>query len=197
MAKKTQNSPRTKKAQKSDAPKTPQERDAILTFITEELLSPNNTHVEIDFNNPQGLDSEVNEFIKKKKIKRDRVGRPTKMTPGTLKKLKIAYLIDCTDVEACGYAGISHQTLYNFQEKNPGFVELKRKWKDTYIMAARLNVMRSVVKDGNMDDSWKALRAKRRNEYAEKTIVQEERTVSTDELEKIPKGEYEQIEEKK
>ena len=189
--------PRTRKAKKKDAPKTPQERNAILAFLKEEIIAPNNTQVDIDFNNPKGLDEEINAVIKKKKIKRDRVGRPTKMTEPTLRKLKVAFLINCTDAEACGFAGIAPPTLYEFQKKHPEFTELKRKWRDTHVMAARLNVFRSVVKDQNMGDSWLTLKTQRKDEYSEKHIVTDENVVSIDDLEKISQGDYEALPEEK
>lgn len=197
MAETKKKRPRTTKAKKKNAPKTPAERDAILAFLTEEIVAPNNTTADIDFNNPKDLDDEINAIVKKKKIKRDRVGRPTAMTEPTLRKLKVAYLINCTDEEACGFAGIGTTTLYDFQKKHPEFTELKKKWRDTHVMAARLNVFRSVVKDANMGDSWLTLRTQRKDEYSEKHIVTDKNVVSIEELEKISQGDYEKLPEEK
>lgn len=193
MAKTNSKKRRTRKADKSKAPKTPQERDELLAFLTEEILMPNNINVDIDLANPDALDKELNDVIQKKKIKRDEVGRPTVMTVPTLRKLKLAYLIDSTDAEACDFAGIGESTLYDFQKAHPQFSELKRKWKDTYIMAARLNVMRSVVQNKNVEDSKWLLKAKRNNEFAEKNITEHQNAVTADDLEKIANGDYEEL----
>jgi hypothetical protein len=55
-------------------------------------------------------------------------GRPTKMTPDTVKKLEEAFLLGCSDIEACLVADISKQTLYNSNETG-GFVSTDMKWK--------------------------------------------------------------------
>lgn len=193
MATKKRKGKRTRKAKKSDAPKTPAERDDLLAFITDELIAPNNIKVDIDFTDPKGNDEELNRIITKKKIKRDKVGRPLSMTIPTLRKLKMAYLIDCTDTEACGYAGIGTTALYDFQKKHPEFTELKAKWKETYIMAARMNVVKEVMKKKSIDDSWKVLRAKRKHEYAEKHIVDDKNVMTVEELEEIANGDIKEI----
>lgn len=65
----------------------------------------------------------------KKKNPEDLVGagRPTIMTPDIVNKLEQAFSMGCSDLEACLYAGISKQTLYNYQAKNPEFVDRKEK----------------------------------------------------------------------
>jgi hypothetical protein len=64
-------------------------------------------------------------------------GRPTIMTPETLNKLEEAFLWGCVDDEACLYAGISHQTLYNYQEKHPEYVERKAMLKTNPLLQAK------------------------------------------------------------
>lgn len=77
-------------------------------------------------------------------------GRPTKMTPTTLKKLEEAFALGASDLEACFYGGISHQTLYNYQEKHPEFIERKQLLKERPILAARQSVIRQMEEDGNL-----------------------------------------------
>lgn len=60
---------------------------------------------------------------------KNQVGRPTVMTESVLEKLHYAFSIGCTDEEACVYADIDEKTLYNFQTKNPEFIQLKEGWK--------------------------------------------------------------------
>lgn len=52
-------------------------------------------------------------------------GRPTVMTKEVLRKLESAFSIQCTDEEACAYAGIGETTLYDYQKENPEFVKRK------------------------------------------------------------------------
>lgn len=181
---------RARKADTSKAPQTPQERDELLAFISDEIRLPTNIVSEIDFANPNALDSDIAEAIKAKKVPQDRVGRPTKMIVPTLQKLKIAFLVGSTDVEAADFAGIGESTLYDFQKKYPEFSELKRKWKNTDIMASRLNMLRSIVMNKSIEDSRWTLRAKRSEEYGEKSklTVDDARRVSIEELEEASRN---------
>ena len=86
------------------------------------------------------------------------VGRPTLMTPDTLKKLEEVFSIGGTDKEACLIANISHQTLYNYQKEHPEFVERKEALKDMPKYRARLNIVRD-IENGDVDTSkWYAER---------------------------------------
>lgn len=53
----------------------------------------------------------------REKIGRDNRGRPTVMTKQALSKLRTAFMIGCTDKEACIHAGISESVLYRFCKK--------------------------------------------------------------------------------
>lgn len=68
-------------------------------------------------------------------------GRPTLMTPETVKKLEEVFALGGTDHEACFYADISYQTLYNYQEKHPEFVDRKEALKQRPILKARQTVV--------------------------------------------------------
>jgi hypothetical protein len=59
------------------------------------------------------------------------------MTEALLGKLEQAFLMGCTDVEACLYADINPSTLYLYQEKHPEFIERKETLKQNPIMKAR------------------------------------------------------------
>lgn len=61
--------------------------------------------------------------------------------------------MDCTDKEACDFAGISEKTLYNYQNTHPEFLQEKRQWKVDLILKARIAVSERLEKDG-----WFALR---------------------------------------
>lgn len=72
------------------------------------------------------------------------MARPTKMTPETLDKLRQAYLIGANDREAYGYAGISHETFYNYIEKHPEFREQITDWQNEPILKAKTTITKSL-----------------------------------------------------
>ncbi len=65
----------------------------------------------------------------KKKLKPEDGGRPTKMTPDTLQKLKEAFLMGMSDSLACIHADICESTLYLYCRENPEFSKAKELWK--------------------------------------------------------------------
>ena len=68
-------------------------------------------------------------------------GQPTKMTPETVKVLEEAFMLGCSDQEACFCAGISKQTLYNYQAKHPEYVDRKEVLKQNpFYLARRVTV---------------------------------------------------------
>ncbi len=119
-----------------------------------------------------------NQYTTKKGKPRKKVGRPSKMTEPTLKKLREAFLLGCTDIEACLYCDISHQTLYNYQDAHPEFVEQKRAWKENPTLTARKTVVGNLTESPDM--AFKYLERKRRDEFGlsqtiEQTITIEDR----------------------
>lgn len=94
-------------------------------------------------------------------------GRPTKMTPETVKKLEEAFLMGCSDLEACLFAAISKQTLYTYQDKNPSFIDRKKILKENPVMIARQSVIRDMKEDGNL--ALKYLERKKKNEFSVKS----------------------------
>lgn len=75
------------------------------------------------------------------------MGRPTKMTPETLDKLRQAFIIGATKEEACAYAEISKVTLYSYIDKNPDFVNDIEAWQQTPLLKAKATVNK------NLDDA--------------------------------------------
>lgn len=96
-------------------------------------------------------------------------GRPTKMTPETVKKLEEAFLMGCSDLEACLYADISKQTLYTHQDKHPEFIDRKKKLKENPVMVARKSVLKGIEKDSKL--AFDYLKAKKSDEFAEKKNI--------------------------
>ena len=67
---------------------------------------------------------------REEEIKEERpVGRPKKITTDVLRKLYEAFLIGSSDEEACFYANIGLRTMYDFEEANPDFSQLRDEWK--------------------------------------------------------------------
>lgn len=74
---------------------------------------------------------------------RKKSGRPTKMTPRTLGKLREAFLLGASDEEACLLADIHPDTLYAYQKEKPEFSEQKKTLKLNPVLKAR----RAIFKD--------------------------------------------------
>lgn len=64
----------------------------------------------------------------------------TKMTKATLQLLKEWFLMWLTDREACLFADICKSTLYNYQDKNPDYVDQKELWKDQQRVHAKMTI---------------------------------------------------------
>ena len=101
--------------------------------------------------------------IKKKPGPKDKGGRPTIMTDDTIKKLEEVFALGGSDSEACFYANISKQTLYNYQKEHPEFVDRKEALKEKPILKARQTVVRSL---DNPDYAFKYLERKKKDEFS-------------------------------
>lgn len=95
------------------------------------------------------------------------MGRPTVMTPEVVNKLEEVFALGGTDSEACFYAGISKQTLYNYQEINPDFIDRKEALKERPVLLARQTVVKA-MKDDPLTARW-YLERKLKGEFAQRT----------------------------
>lgn len=86
------------------------------------------------------------------------------MTPEVVNKLCEAFAIGASDREACAYAEISHQALYNYQEKHPEFVERKESLKRRPLLVARQSVVKGMSTDPNL--ALRYLERRLPNEFA-------------------------------
>lgn len=77
-------------------------------------------------------------------------GRPTIMTDSVVHKLEEAFLMGCSDAEACFFADISKQTLYNYQEKHPEFVDRKERLKSNPLFLSRRIQLDALKDDSNV-----------------------------------------------
>lgn len=62
-----------------------------------------------------------------------------------LQKLEEAFGWGCLDEEACLYADISPRALYDYQEKNPQFLQRKQLLKEKIILLSRSTLMLAVT----------------------------------------------------
>lgn len=128
-------------------------------------------------------------------IKRDKRGRPTVITKQVLQNLAQAFNIGCSDREACIYAGIALQTLYNYCKENPDFLEQKEEWKENLVIAARANLATALTVKKSVPDSWEYIKRKRKAEFADMKVVAEtEQKLSAKDLEDLEEGKYEVVE---
>ena len=95
-----------------------------------------------------------------------KVGRPTKITPEVLDKLRQAYLWGANDKEAYGYADISHETFYNYIEKQPQFREQIGIWQNSPLLKAKRKVVEDIEKDVR-NAQW-YLERKQKDEFSTK-----------------------------
>lgn len=100
---------------------------------------------------------------------KDLAWRPTKMTPETVKKLLDAFSYSFTDLEACIYADISKQTLYDYCKKFPEFTDHKEALKSTPNIKAKMNWVKE-IKEWKYQSSKEWLERKSRDEFSLKEI---------------------------
>jgi hypothetical protein len=106
-------------------------------------------------------------LMTKKKDPKDylKVGRPTVMTDEVVRKLEWAFSIGCSDAEACFFAGISKQTLYDYQERNPEYVDRKALLKEKMVLKAR-TVIANALNNEDKDMARWFLERKRKQEFS-------------------------------
>lgn len=84
-------------------------------------------------------------------------GRPTKLTADVLQKLEDAFSNALTDEEACLYAGIAPRTLYDYQTRNPKFLQRKQALRLTPNIAARKTIVNAL---GDPNHAWRWIEKK-------------------------------------
>ena len=103
----------------------------------------------------------------KKKPKSEHLpnGRPSKMTPETLAKLRSAFAVGATDAQACFYAGIDESTFYRYCDKNPDFRNETERLKENPVLKAKTNIVQE-IQNGNIDVAKWYLERRARQEFA-------------------------------
>jgi hypothetical protein len=99
------------------------------------------------------------------KKQKNKGGRPSKVTPEVLVKLEHAFMKSFTDEQACLYAEISPDALYNYCTKYPEFSEKKRVLKGSLALKAKLNIAGS-IEEGEISSSKWWLERKNKAEFS-------------------------------
>lgn len=95
------------------------------------------------------------------------MARPTKMTNEVIQKLEDSFVKGMSDREACTYVNICPQTLYNYCNDNPDFLERKERLKDTPKIRAKINIAKA-LEDGDKEMSKWYLERKAKDEFSTK-----------------------------
>lgn len=74
-------------------------------------------------------------------------GRPLSVDEMCVKKLEEAFLLGCSDKEACFAANISRASLYNHQKRHPEFLDRKAMLKKNPVYQARRAMMELLDSD--------------------------------------------------
>ena len=95
------------------------------------------------------------------------VGRKSIMTPEVVNKLEQAFSMGCSDLEACLFADISKQALYDYQEKHPEFADRKAMLKQKMIFKARSVIAEALNNKDKNTAQW-LLERKVKDEFSTK-----------------------------
>jgi hypothetical protein len=96
-------------------------------------------------------------------------GRPTKMNKLVIGKLEESFAFGATDAEACYYANINTDTLYEYQKSHPEFTERKNRLKQRPLLLARQTVVNAMVNDPAL--AMKYLEKKTAGEFSTRTVL--------------------------
>ena len=97
-------------------------------------------------------------------------GRPTVMTPETVNKLNTAFSMGFTDAEACLFANISKQALYDYCKENPEYTDQKEELKNHPKILAKTNIYNALREGKKVEDS-KWYLEKKDKEFGNKSVT--------------------------
>ena len=97
-------------------------------------------------------------------------GRPTKMTEAVIGKLEQSFAVGGTDLEACFFADIGKDVLYDYIKKHPEFHDRKESLKRKPVLLAKTNVVKKLI-SGSIDVSKWYLERRSRGEFATRTEI--------------------------
>lgn len=76
------------------------------------------------------------------------------MTPEIISKLEYAFLLGKNDLEACAEAKIGKSTLYDFQRKNPRFIDRKAWFQNNVKLRAKLLIVKAIENGCGKASRW-------------------------------------------
>lgn len=92
-------------------------------------------------------------------------GKFTKLTDDVVKKLEEIFLLDGTVEEACFFAGISKQTLYNWYKDNPKMQERMDALRNEPFLKARRTIVKNLE---NPQYAFEYMKRKKKDEFSER-----------------------------
>ncbi len=92
-------------------------------------------------------------------------GRRSVMTKDAIAKLEQAFAYGCSDREACCYADISVDALYDYQKINPDFTKRKELLKERPVLKARKSIVEHLEEDPKL--ALEFLRKKKKDEFGD------------------------------
>ena len=122
------------------------------------------------FTNPLSLAKPLSERVNINSVnmkRKKKYGRPSVFNKNILQKLQWAFAIGATDKEVCVFADISVSTLYNYQFKNPDFLEWKEEIKESVTLKARMTIVEAIRRGDAKIAMW-YLERKRSEEFSSK-----------------------------
>lgn len=122
----------------------------------------------------------------------ENVGRPSKFTPDVVAKLEQAFANAFTDEQACIFAGVSKDSLYDYIKKNPEFHHRKESLKKRVDIKAKTKLIEA-INGGDITSAKWWLERKCKDEFSLKTETELSGEVKSKVvyIEKEEKQEYE------
>jgi len=96
---------------------------------------------------------------------KNKIGRPSVVTPEVVAKLEHGFSMGFTDLEACLFANISKDSLYRHCKNNPDFSERKEGLKNHPKLLAKTNIYESLKENKKIDDSKWYLERRAKKEF--------------------------------
>ena len=96
--------------------------------------------------------------------KKNKMGRPSKMTDEVVRKLEEAASVDASIEEMCFHADISKPTYYEWTKKNPHLLDRLNALRQRPVLRARL-AMSKALDSNNLDAAKWYLERKRKAEF--------------------------------
>ncbi len=104
------------------------------------------------------------------KENKNAVGRPRTITAKKLDQLKEAFMMGCTNREACFYADVAESTFYDFLKEYPEFSEKIDMWKTYEKIKSRMVVHKALDRGDKEMAKW-YLERKAKDEFSTKQEV--------------------------